>query len=108
MDNNEFKEQVNNMLKDEKSLNMNGIMKLATNLFNGNNLANTVTELAQNKKNIANDAPMQQVILSHEEIETITRELKQQLNEIKEQNEQLKDLITEIIEMNKKKRWRMF
>ncbi|WP_134699216.1 hypothetical protein [Ammoniphilus sp. YIM 78166] len=90
----EFKDTVNELIKNEKPVDINGIMKLATNLLMEDKVKSTVSELMKlgtstEKKPVEEPNPMNSLL--HEVLY-----LKLELQEIKKQNEELRNLIQEL------------
>ncbi|UYP07479.1 hypothetical protein [Priestia megaterium] len=89
--------------KDESSIDMGSIMKMATNLFKDDTLMNSVKDLAklnQNKTLDISERPQKQeekdTTLYYQHIQVIIHkltELKQELQDIKKQNEHLTEII---------------
>ncbi|MEW4267108.1 hypothetical protein Q0N30_25775 [Priestia megaterium] len=89
--------------KDESSIDMGSIMKMATNLFKDDTLMNSVKDLAklnQNKTLEISKRPQKQeekdTTLYYQHIQGIIHkltELKQELQDIKKQNEHLREII---------------
>ncbi|MEW9668988.1 hypothetical protein [Ammoniphilus sp. 3BR4] len=98
----EFKEEVTGLLKNEQSLDINGIMKLATNLLKDDDIMNTVSGIMKlSNVNPENEKEPEKEALTEEgtystEMNSFLQEmlaLKSEIKDIKKQNEELKTLI---------------
>lgn len=107
-----------NLLKNENSIDMSSILTMATTLLNNDKLMNSVKDIAKSHTGNPLAVPKEpekeektEFMLLHDRMEELSYDitkLKREINDVKEQNEYLKELLLALTEAANKKKWWRF